>query len=167
MTVAPTPNLNRTIAYFLAFAVFGLGSASLGPTLSALADQTDSHLNDISSLFVSRSLGYLLGIFLSSRLYDRIPAHPLMALGIAVEAAVLAAVPLCPSVATLAVAMVVMGAAEGTIEVGGNSLVVRNHTRNLAPYMNGLHFFFGVGAFVSPLVVAQAIGSTGGIAWAY
>ena len=167
MTVAPTPHLNRTIAYFLAFAVFGLGSASLGPTLSALADQTDSHLNDISSLFVSRSLGYLLGIFLSSRLYDRIPAHPLMALGIVVEAAVLAAVPLCPSVATLAVAMVVMGAAEGTIEVGGNSLVVRNHTRNLAPYMNGLHFFFGVGAFVSPLVVAQAIGITGGIAWAY
>ena len=90
-----------------------------------------------------------------------------MALGIAVEAAVLAAVPLCPSVATLAVAMVVMGVAEGTIEVGGNSLVVRNHTHNLAPYMNGLHFFFGVGAFVSPLVVALAIGITGGIAWAY
>lgn len=167
MTIARPPNLSRTVAYFLAFAVFGLGSASLGPTLSALADQTGSHLNNISSVFVSRSLGYLLGILISSRLFDRIPAHPLMALGIAVEAVVLATVPLCPSLATLAIAMVLMGVAEGTIEISGNSLLVRNHAVDLAPFMNGLHFFFGVGAFVAPLVVAQAIAITGGVAWAY
>jgi FHS family Na+ dependent glucose MFS transporter 1 len=33
--------------------------------------------------------------------------------------------------------------------------------------MNALHFFFGVGAFISPLVVGQAILRSGGITWAY
>jgi len=33
--------------------------------------------------------------------------------------------------------------------------------------MNALHFFFGVGAFVSPIIVAQAILMTGDITWAY
>jgi FHS family Na+ dependent glucose MFS transporter 1 len=33
--------------------------------------------------------------------------------------------------------------------------------------MNALHFFFGVGAFLSPLIIAQAIRITDGISWGY
>ena len=33
--------------------------------------------------------------------------------------------------------------------------------------MNGLHFFFGVGAFLSPILVAQAILRTGDITWGF
>jgi FHS family Na+ dependent glucose MFS transporter 1 len=33
--------------------------------------------------------------------------------------------------------------------------------------MNGLHAFFGVGAFISPLVVAQVLSLTGDIGWVY
>jgi len=33
--------------------------------------------------------------------------------------------------------------------------------------MNGLHFFYGVGGFVSPIVIAQAINLSGDITWAY
>jgi FHS family Na+ dependent glucose MFS transporter 1 len=33
--------------------------------------------------------------------------------------------------------------------------------------MNGLHFCFGIGAFLAPLLVAQVIGVTGGYRWAY
>lgn len=166
MTTDPT-DLRRTRAYFLSFAAFGLASASLGPTVPALAAQTGSNLDLISSLFVGRSLGYLAGIQFSSRLFDRVPGHPLMAIGIGLMAMVLTAVPLLPSLAALVVAMITLGIAEGTIEVGGNTMLVRNHPDNLAPFMNGLHFFFGAGAFVAPLVVGQAIGITGGIAWAY
>jgi FHS family Na+ dependent glucose MFS transporter 1 len=33
--------------------------------------------------------------------------------------------------------------------------------------MNALHFFFGVGAFISPIIIAQAVLMTGGVRWAY
>jgi FHS family Na+ dependent glucose MFS transporter 1 len=33
--------------------------------------------------------------------------------------------------------------------------------------MNGLHAFFGLGAFIAPLIVAQAISLTGDIYWVY
>jgi len=33
--------------------------------------------------------------------------------------------------------------------------------------MNGLHFFFGLGAFLAPIIVAQAVLVSGDIAWAY
>jgi FHS family Na+ dependent glucose MFS transporter 1 len=33
--------------------------------------------------------------------------------------------------------------------------------------MNALHFFFGVGAFISPIIIAQAVLASGDINWAY
>jgi len=37
----------------------------------------------------------------------------------------------------------------------------------VGPYMNALHFFFGVGAFISPIIVAQAVLRSGDINAAY
>jgi len=51
--------------------------------------------------------------------------------------------------------------------VGINTLVVWLHRPNVGPAMNALHFFFGVGTFISPLIVAQAIGLVNDIGWAY
>ena len=33
--------------------------------------------------------------------------------------------------------------------------------------MNGLHFFFGIGSLVAPIIVAQVVGMTGNICWVY
>jgi FHS family Na+ dependent glucose MFS transporter 1 len=33
--------------------------------------------------------------------------------------------------------------------------------------MNGLHFFFGAGAFVAPLIIARLLPAGGGVTWAY
>ncbi len=63
--------------------------------------------------------------------------------------------------------MFFLGAAEATADVGCNVLLVWIHRDNLGPYMNALHFFFGVGAFISPIIVGRAVATTGGIAWAY
>jgi FHS family Na+ dependent glucose MFS transporter 1 len=41
------------------------------------------------------------------------------------------------------------------------------HTDGVAPYMNGLHFFFGLGATLSPFIIAQAMLLSGDITWAY
>ncbi|MCZ6632665.1 MAG: MFS transporter [bacterium] len=161
------PHITRTLAYYAAFIGFGLTLASLGPTLPGLAEQTKSHMGHISTLFIARSLGYLLGILVCGRLYDHVSGHPVLALCLLTIAGTLALMPSLPSLWFLIAAMFLLGTAEGMIEIGGNTLLIWNHPENLAPFMNGLHFFFGVGAFLSPLIIAQAIGLTQGIAWAY
>jgi FHS family Na+ dependent glucose MFS transporter 1 len=45
--------------------------------------------------------------------------------------------------------------------------VVWVHGDRVDPYMNALHFFFGVGAFISPIIIAQAVLLSGGIRSAY
>ena len=157
----------RTIGYYTAFIALGLASASLGPTILGLAEQTQSRLAEISSLFVARSLGYLAGSLLGGRLYDRTAGHPVMATGLLLMAGMLALAPLVPGLWMLIATILVLGLAEGALDVGGNTLLVWVHREKVAPFMNGLHFFFGVGAFLSPLIIAQVMLRGGGILQAY
>jgi FHS family Na+ dependent glucose MFS transporter 1 len=95
------------------------------------------------------------------------PGHPVMVAAVFLMAIMLLFVPLVPSVWLLALVLVVVGLAGSTLDVGGNVLLVWVHGRDVGPFMNGLHFFFGLGAFLSPIIVAQAISLTNGISWAY
>ena len=159
--------LAKTAGYYAAFIALGLVSASLGPTLPGLAQQTHVSLSAISLLFTARAFGYLLGALGGGRLYDRMPGHPLMAAGLGSMAIMMACVPFAPLLAVLIGVMFLIGVFESLIDIGGNTLIVWVHRREVGPFMNGLHFFFGVGAFLSPLVVAQAMSLSDGISLAY
>lgn len=182
MTSAPTPSTPdspiassaerrarrlKTIGYYAAFIGLGLASASLGPTLPGLAENTGIRLAAISSLFIARSLGYLAGSLLGGRLYDRMAGHPVMGAGLLLMAGMMGLAPLVPRLWSLTAVILVLGMAEGALDVGGNTLLVWVHGDKVAPFMNGLHFFFGVGAFLSPLIVAHAMLGGGGIGRAY
>ncbi len=148
----------RTCAYYSAFIGLGLVLSSLGPTLPALAKLTGVSLGALSTVFVARSSGYLAGAVLGGRLYDRFPGHPLMASMLGLMALTMALAPLSPSITVLTCVFVCLGVAEGTLDVGGNTLLTWLHPSGLGPWMNGLHFFFGVGAMMSPLIVGYALG---------
>jgi len=157
----------QTFSYFAAFIALGLTSASLGPTLPRLAAQTQTDLGGISLLFTTRSLGYLIGSFWIGRWYDRTPGHRLMAVCLVGMAVSLLLIPSMPSLVLLAAVMGLLGMAEGAVDLGGNTLLVWVHGLRVGPYMNALHFFFGVGSFVSPIIIAQLVAWTGGIRWAF
>src|SRR5512147_1842859 len=156
-----------TAAYYLAFILLGLTVAAEGPTLLKLAEHTSSALNQISSLFLFSSFGYLLGSFLGGRIYDRIPGHRFMS-GVLIFLGILVAlVPLAPSLWSLLVVVLILGLAKGALDVGCNTLLLWVHNETVGPFMNGLHAFFGVGSFIAPLIVAQVIGITGDIYWVF
>ncbi|MBN2116547.1 MAG: MFS transporter [Anaerolineales bacterium] len=157
----------KTAAYYLAFILLGLGSGVEGPTLLKLAEHTSSALDQISQMFIFGSLGYLLGSFLGGWIYDRVPGHRFMAgilvfLGIAI-----ALVPLAPSRWILFTIVLVLGFAKGALDVGCNTLLLWVHNETVGPFMNGLHAFFGLGAFIAPLIVAQVLSATGDIYWVF
>lgn len=164
---ASAGKIPQTIGYYAAFIALGLSSASMGPTLPGLAEHTQTHLNQISFLFTARSLGYLFGSILGGRLYDRVAGHPVMAATLILMAGMLMLVPLMPLLGLLTLILLILGMAEATVDVGGNTLLVWVHRHQVGPFMNGLHFFFGVGAFLSPIIIAQAVLMSGDITWAY
>lgn len=157
----------QTISYYAAFVAQGLVGASLGPTLPALAANTQSSLSGISLLLTVRALGGLIGSFQGGKLYDRLTGHPVIAVSLLVMAVAMALIPLIPWLWLLAVLVLILGMATGVLNLGGNTLLFWVHRERIGPYMSGLHFFFGVGAFISPIIIAQALVMTGGIAWAY
>lgn len=157
----------KTAGYFMAFISLGMIAAVLGPTLPGLAEHTGSTLREISYLFTARSLGYLLGSLLAGRVYDRLPGHYLMAATLVVMAVTMALTPVIPLLWILIIVLVAMGLGEGMVDVGGNTMLVWVHREKVGPFMNALHFFFGVGAFIAPIIIAQAVAMSGDIYWAY
>jgi FHS family Na+ dependent glucose MFS transporter 1 len=155
------------VGYSGAFVALGLATAVLGPTLPRLAERTQSQLGEASILFTLLSLGYLVGSLQGGRLYDRVPGHPVVAGALAIMAATLAAVPAIPRLWLLALTVFLLGAAAGAVDVGGNTLLVWVYGRQVGPYMNALHFFFGLGSLLSPIVVAQALLLSDDVARAY
>jgi MFS transporter, FHS family, Na+ dependent glucose transporter 1 len=164
-----TTAARQTLAYYAAFAALGFAGAVIGPTLPGLALHTRSQVSQISFLFTAHSLGYLLGSYASGRLYDRkhMSGHRLMAGMLGIMVVMMCLIPLFPLLWLLTAAVLVLGWAEGTVDVGGNTLLVWVHGSKVGPFMNALHFAWGVGAFVAPVFVAQAILRSGDIAWAY
>lgn len=153
--------LSQTFTYYAAFIALGFTTAVLGPTLLGLAQQTGSTVGAISFLFTARSFGYMLGAFAGSRFLDRLPGHRTMAIAALLIAFALALIPFISLLWLLIVIVLVVGFMESVVDVGGNTLIVWVHREQVAPYMNGLHLFFAVGAFISPLLIAQAILFTG------
>jgi FHS family Na+ dependent glucose MFS transporter 1 len=159
--------LSKTLGYYTAFIVLGLVAASLGPTLPGLAEHTRSRLGEISFLFTARSLGFLLGALWGGRLYDRIPGHLLIAAVLGIMAVLMACVPLVSILWLLTGILLIVGIAESFLDMGCNTLLVWVHRHKVGPFMNGLHFFFGLGAFLSPIIIAQTVVMSGDITWAY
>ena len=157
----------QTVGYYAAFIGLGLYIATLGPTLPALAENTASTLNQISILFIARSFGYLVGSLLIGRNYDRLPGHALMAGVILVIGLMMVFTPILTILVVLAAAMLLLGMGEGALDVGGNTLLVWVRGDRVAPFMNGLHFFFGLGAFLAPIIIAQTIVIGGDIKLGY
>jgi fucose permease len=156
-----------TAAYYAAFIGLGLGIAAIGPTLPDLAEHTRTRFSEISFLFTAHSLGYLVGSLAAGQIYDRVRGHPIMAAMLVALTVMMFLIPVAPLLWLLTAAVLLLGLAGAILDVGANTLLVWVHREKVAPYMNGLHAFFGVGTFIAPLVIAQLVLISGDITWAY
>jgi fucose permease len=162
-----SPAAAITLGYFALFFTLGVGAALVGPTLPELAANTRAQLSAISIIFSTRALGGLIGSFRGGRLYDRLPGHRVIAVMLLVLGSGMALVPALHQLWLLAGLLFLVGVAEGTLHVGGNTLLLWTHRQGAAPYLNGLHLFFGVGAFLGPALIALLLTLGAGIDGAY
>lgn len=149
--------MSKTLLYSFIFVALGLSSGSLGPTLLMLAAHTQVEIHQISYLFLTRSLGTMLGSWLIGRWYDRHAGHRLLALSTIALALLMAIVPLINRLWPLSVLFALLGLAAASINVGGNALIVLVHGARARPFISALHFAFGLGGLLAPLLVAQFV----------
>lgn len=167
--LASTKNdaIRRTFGYYFLFICLGLDTAITGPTLPALAGQTGSSLGQMGLLFLAGAGGGTLGTMISGRVFDRLRGHPVLGIVQLFAAALIFSIPTIPWFWLLLAVLFCKGVAYGFINTGANTLLTWTHGEKVGPFMNGLHFFFGLGAFLSPFLVAQVVGTTDGYRWAY
>jgi MFS transporter, FHS family, Na+ dependent glucose transporter 1 len=126
----------------------------VGPMIPALGRQCDASLTEMKYVFPTRALGIVLGAMLGGVVYDMYPGAPLLAmasLGMGLFQFVAA---LSHYVWMLSLTFFAVGLCGGLLDTGINTLLVWVWQDEVAPYMSTMHFFFGVGAFISPLVTA-------------
>ncbi len=153
--------------YYLLFVCLGLSIGLVGPTLPSLANQTHTPVGDLGAVFTASAVGALLGTLLGGRLFDRVRGHRALGIAQLASAALIALYPVIPSAWILLVVVVGKGLTDGFINTGANTLLVWTHKEKSSPYMNALHFFFGLGAFLAPILVAQVIDTPGGYRYAF
>ena len=167
LPIQPAARRAATAGYYASFILFGLLAAALGPTLPGLARNTGTELAQISFVFTAQALGYLMGSVYGGYLFDRLPGHRLL-FGVMVGMGTLAFfVPLISILWLLVLVFIFLGAMQGSLEVGNNTLLVWLYRDGVGPYINALHFFFGVGAVLAPIIIARTTSSGGDIYWVY
>jgi FHS family Na+ dependent glucose MFS transporter 1 len=156
-----------TFSYFLSFIALGLVSGAFGPSIPSFAENTASAFNEISSLFVFSSFGYIAGSFLAGFLYNRVPGNQILVVVLILMAIGMGLLPVIQNLWLLVGLIFLIGIMQSSIDVGENTLMVWLHGNKVAPFMNGLHFSFGIGSFTAPLIIAQSLKGTQAINWAY
>ena len=155
----PTPP-PTSFPYFVcllyAFCVMGFDMALLGPSLLELAVQTNGTISSMSFVFFFRSGGLLTGTLVAGYLIDRWPARGnlLLCWGTGLMMAWTMVFPFIANVYALVLAGYVHGIIMGLIDNTSQVLLIRHFGDRVAPYMQALHFTFGLGSFISPLVLS-------------
>lgn len=158
------PAVRRSIGYFALFMCLGLDMSVIGPTLPALANQTGSTVGEIGLVFLLGAVGGTLGTLLGGWLFDWAPGRVVLGAAEMLSATLLFLVPHVPWIAALMALFVVKGVAGGVVGTGANTLLLWTHGGKAGPFLNALHFFFGLGAFLSPFLLGLLI-TAGGAYW--
>ena len=140
-----------TVYLYLGFFAHGTGLAILGPSLLDLRMQTDSLLEEVTYVIVGRAAGLGAGAIANILLVKVLPVDLLLILSFAFASITEALAPFNTNVWLMIFTIICNGFCFGLIETASTMKLIQVWNDKSAPYLQGLLFFFGVGALVAPL----------------
>lgn len=150
-----------TAGGFFAFFTFGFVDNIKGPTLPNLLQELNFSYSQGGGILFGAYLGFVIATLLAGPLSDLLGNRLILlaaALFIALGALALGSV---TAYALLFAAMVVIGLGMGSIEVGGNGLIVALHPNAQGRFLNLLATFHGIGSLIAPLYAAWLMTGVG------
>ena len=119
--------LRRTILLLNAFLALGMSEAIRGPTLLDLEDLVDARTSEISFIFMTGSIGALIGSSMMGVILDNLSTfrYLILALTLLLMGISSAALPYCPSLLVMYVCVFIGGLGKGSLDTGGNVLLLK------------------------------------------
>lgn len=145
---------------FAATFVIGVLSGALGPFLPHLSARIGVPVEALGTMFTALFLGALVMQFAGGWLNEQVGLRNMLVAGIALLTAGLLGISVSPSLPVLLACAFLAGAGQGTLDVSANVLVAAVfEEKAVVSAVNLLHFAFGAGALLSPLLTNLAMGA--------
>ncbi len=150
-----------TAGGFFSFFAFGFVDNIKGPVLPSMLHELNFSYSQGGGILFGAYLGFVIATLLAGPISDLLGNRAILS-----AAGVLIALGLfgLGSVTTyplLFLSMLVVGLGTGSIEVGGNGLIVALHRAAQARFLNLLATFHGVGALIAPIYAAWILSNDG------
>jgi fucose permease len=154
------PNIILTLACTI-FLIFGLFQASIGPILSELSERTGSSLTAIGGVLTFLFLGSLIAQIVAGPLIDRFGQKSILIISLFTISLSIVGFTKAHNLPWIFFMFLFAGLGQGGIDMGANLVVAVAFPKNNTSFLNLMHFFFGIGAFIGPALVGFAIAKTG------
>lgn len=141
----------------ISFLALGIITAAIGPALPELADQTQSTLSQVGSLFTGLFFGALAAQVSMAVLLDRLGARLILVVSLVVLGVCLVGATIAPTLGWLLVFCALAGLGHGAVNVTVNVTISNAFPQRRATVLNLLNVFFGVGAILGPAVAGLTL----------
>eukprot|EP01080_Neovahlkampfia_damariscottae_P002376 gene2376-2841_t len=156
-------NVILTAQYYYTYICLGILVASLGWSNLQLQRNTNSTVQNIGFLFTARGVTWVVGTLLGGKFLDYITAptfkyshivHPHFVYTTILSVLVLmyTAIPIITNYYLLLILHVAYGFFAGMLDLFPNVLIMWIWKEKSGPFIQLLHAFYGIGAFVSPFI---------------
>ena len=142
---------------YIGFITIGLVSSIIGPMLFAIRLDINLNYSQAGLILSGQFLGMLLTVLIGGHLADKYGKRPFLLAGGTILSIGLFGSMFSQSYIALLFCTVLSGIGFGTYEVGINALCSDSVDANKGTAMNFLHFFFGLGAILGPVLVTLCI----------
>jgi len=158
----PDTKSQRIVKTFLinfSFIALGLCGSVLGPTLLDLCDVFETSISSLSLVAIIRCVGAMAGSFSAGYILDKYSQHRYIFLFAYTTVMGLSTtmIPFSPSLYFFFGLCGLNGFVSGSLDTGGNVLCLDlwQGFDDSGPYMHSIHFSFGLGAFLAPIIAEK------------
>ncbi|HVO18701.1 MAG TPA: MFS transporter [Anaeromyxobacter sp.] len=138
--------------------VVGMVSGSLGPLLPQLAVRLSAPVEALGSMFSALFVGALVTQFVGGWLNERLGLRNMVLVGTSLLTLGVLGITVSPALPLLLASACLLGLGQGALDISTNVLVAAVHSKEKAvSAVNLLHFAFGAGAVLAPIVASAAL----------
>ncbi|WOD65462.1 MFS transporter (plasmid) [Niallia taxi] len=148
------------VIIYLAFISLGLPDSLLGAAWPVMQSDLGVPLETAGFLFMMIAGGTIISSLVSGKVLKRFGTSKVTFVSVFMTAVALLGFQFAPSIAWLVLCAIPLGLGAGAVDTGLNDYVATNYK---AHHMSWLHCFWGVGATLGPVIMAQFISE--GTSW--
>lgn len=151
------PSIMYFLALFYTFLSMGFGSGLVGPSVLKFGEQIDAELNRVVYILFARSFGFLAGTLAGGALIDHFSllGGAFLSLATLLMCMSTLTIPFVYHLVPMIIVHLIWSISAGIVDNLAQILTIRYYEGfDVSPYIQALHGAFGVGAFLSPLIIA-------------